>query len=85
MIKKTKRPRRSFRSNLFRTPRGCRLCKDKVKTIDYKQIDLISKFVTERGKMIPSRISGNCAIHQRKIARAVKRARIAGLLQFVGE
>jgi small subunit ribosomal protein S18 len=54
--------------------RDCKLCKDQI-TIDYKQADLLKKFMTERGKIIASRLTGNCAMHQRQLARAVKRAR----------
>ena len=61
----------------------CRLCGDKVKSIDYKNIDLLRSFTTERGKIIPRRISGNCAKHQRQVTAAVKRARNIALMPFV--
>ena len=54
--------------------RDCKLCKDQVK-LDYKQPDLLKKFMTERGKILPRRMSGNCATHQRQLATAIKRAR----------
>jgi small subunit ribosomal protein S18 len=54
--------------------RDCKLCKDQI-VIDYKQPDLLKKFMTERGKILSSRISGNCARHQRQLATAIKRAR----------
>lgn len=54
--------------------RDCKLCKDQV-TIDYKQPDLLKKFMTERGKILGRRMSGNCAKHQRQLAVAIKRAR----------
>jgi small subunit ribosomal protein S18 len=54
--------------------RDCKLCKDQVK-IDYKQPDLLKKFMTERGKILSRRLSGNCAKHQRQLATAIKRAR----------
>lgn len=54
--------------------RDCKLCKDQI-TLDYKQADLLKKFMTERGKILPRRISGNCAMHQRQLATAIKRAR----------
>ena len=50
--------------------------------IDYKDVDLLKKFITERGKIIPSRITGNCARHQRRLTTAVKRARTTALLPF---
>ena len=65
--------------------RPCRFCIDKVEEIRYLDHQRFQKFITERGKIVPSRISGNCAKHQRQIARAIKRARIAGLLPFVAE
>jgi small subunit ribosomal protein S18 len=60
----------------------CRFCADKTLVIDYKDIRMISQFVTERGKMTPSRITGNCARHQRLLTTAIKRARSVALLPF---
>ncbi len=61
----------------------CRFCADKKTTIDYKDPKLLKYFITERGKIVPRRISGNCARHQREIAAAIKRARHIALLPFV--
>ena len=61
----------------------CRLCVDKIGRVDYKDIELLRTFTTERGKIIPRRISGNCAKHQRQITFAVKRARNIALMPFV--
>ncbi|WP_139906225.1 30S ribosomal protein S18 [Clostridium thermarum] len=63
----------------------CAFCVDKADTIDYKDINKIRKFVTERGKILPRRISGNCAKHQRALTEAVKRARNIALLPFTTE
>ncbi len=60
----------------------CRFCADKTLMIDYKDIRMLSQFVTERGKMTPSRITGNCARHQRLLTTAIKRARSVALLPF---
>jgi small subunit ribosomal protein S18 len=60
----------------------CRFCADKTLVIDYKDIRMILQFVTERGKMTPSRITGNCARHQRLLTTAIKRARSVALLPF---
>jgi small subunit ribosomal protein S18 len=60
----------------------CRFCADKTLRIDYKDIRTIAAFVTERGKMTPSRITGNCARHQRLLTTAIKRARSVALLPF---
>ncbi len=63
----------------------CRFCQDKVEEIDYKDANRLRKFITEKGKILPSRITGNCAGHQRQVVSAVKRARHIALLPFVGE
>ena len=60
----------------------CRFCADKTLRIDYKDLRIISQFLTERGKMTPSRITGNCARHQRVLTTAIKRARSVALLPF---
>jgi small subunit ribosomal protein S18 len=60
----------------------CRFCADKTLTIDYKDLRVLSQFLTERGKMTPSRITGNCARHQRVLTTAIKRARSVALLPF---
>lgn len=62
--------------------RMCRFCADKKLVIDYKEGKLLLPFITERGKIIARRISGNCAIHQREITTAIKRARILALIPF---
>ncbi|MBU2568157.1 MAG: 30S ribosomal protein S18 [Elusimicrobia bacterium] len=59
----------------------CRFCADKT-DIDYKNVNLLRQYITERGKLIPSRISGNCAKHQRFLSQAMKRARILAMLPF---
>lgn len=63
-------------------PRVCRFCADKKLSIDYKDGRLLNSFVSERGKIVPRRISGNCARHQREVTLAVKRARVMALLPF---
>lgn len=69
----------------FLKKRVCRFCQDKVPVIDYKDVNRIIKFVTERGKIVPSRVSGTCAKHQRKLTQAIKRARYIALLPYTGE
>jgi len=61
----------------------CNFCVNKVEKIDYKDVKQIQKYLTERGKILPRRITGNCAHHQRQLTRAIKRARIMALLPFV--
>lgn len=72
-----------------RRPRGrrpkrkvCQFCVDKVTGIDYKDLVRIRKYTSERGKIVPRRMSGNCAKHQRQLAIAIKRSRIVALLPF---
>ena len=66
----------------YRRRKVCQFCADKNQTIDYKDVDMLSKFITERGKILPKRITGTCAIHQRDITTAVKRARVVALLPY---
>ena len=63
----------------------CAFCVDKVELIDYKQADRLRRFVTERGKILPRRISGNCARHQRQLTVAIKRSREMALLPYTAE
>jgi small subunit ribosomal protein S18 len=63
----------------------CSFCIDKAESIDYKDINKIRKYITERGKILPRRISGNCAKHQRQLTEAIKRARNIALLPFTTE
>ncbi len=63
----------------------CVFCQEKVEVIDYKDVNRLKKFVTEGGKMLPRRMSGTCAKHQRELSKAIKRARIAALLPFKAE
>lgn len=82
-LKRTK-GKRSSKEKFFRK-KVCRFCLDKVDKIDYKDIPRLKRFVSEKGKILPSRITGNCAKHQRRVASAVKRARYIALLPYVGE
>lgn len=75
------RPRRK---KTFIRKRVCRFCADKTITIDYKDVNVLTNFLTERGKIIPRRIYGNCATHQRQVTEAIKRARQIALLPYTG-
>ncbi len=66
----------------MRRRKVCQFCADKTSTIDYKDVDTLKEFVTERGKILPKRITGTCAMHQRELTRAIKRARIVALLPY---
>ena len=63
----------------------CSFCVDKVEAIDYKEVAKIRRYTTERGKILPRRISGNCAKHQRQLTVAIKRSRNIALLPFTAE
>jgi small subunit ribosomal protein S18 len=65
--------------------RVCYFCVDKVAEIDYKDTAKLRKYITERGKILPRRISGNCAKHQRSLTEAIKRARIIALLPYTND
>lgn len=73
MINKKRRSRRR---------RVCQFCADKNATIDYKNTQRLSKYITERGKILPRRVSGTCAKHQRELTTAIKRARNIALLPY---
>ncbi|MBR1728119.1 MAG: 30S ribosomal protein S18 [Selenomonadaceae bacterium] len=63
----------------------CTFCVDKIENIDYKDAAKLRRFITERGKILPRRISGNCAKHQRQVTVAIKRARNIALLPFTAD
>lgn len=72
------------KKRVFQRKRVCRFCTDKEMSIDYKDAKTLRNFVTERGKIIPRRIYGTCASHQRELCEAIKRARQIALLPYSG-
>src|ERR1700749_5170866 len=76
-------PRRGKRQ-YFRKKKVCKFCVEKMDFIDYKRADILSQFVQERGKILPRRMTGVCARHQRWLGEAIKRARNIALLPFAG-
>ncbi len=66
----------------YRRKRVCKFCVEKIEYIDFKDVKTLQQFIPERGKILPRRISGTCALHQRKLQSAIKRARIAAMLPF---
>ena len=73
------------RRPMFRRRKVCKFCADKIDDINYKDVKLLGPFVPERGKILPRRISGTCATHQRKLQTAIKRARQLALIPYVTE
>jgi len=80
-----KKKRRGPSKKRFFKKRECKFCVEKIPVVDYKDTPKLQRYITERGKIVSSRISGNCARHQRRVAKAIKRARVIGLLPFVAE
>ncbi|RJQ65283.1 MAG: 30S ribosomal protein S18 [Desulfobacteraceae bacterium] len=72
------------KKRVFHRRKVCRFCADSSLAIDYKEIKTLRYFITERGKIIPKRISGTCSKHQRELTRAIKQARTIALLPYVG-
>ena len=69
----------------FRRRKVCKFCVDKIDYVDYKDVKVLAPFAPERGKILPRRMFGTCAEHQRKLTQAIKRARLIALLPFVAE
>ena len=78
MIKKSKKRKNSKK-------RPCAFCLEQMEYIDYKNIEVVSKFINTHGKILPSRVTGTCARHQRSLSTAIKRARIMALIPFIAE
>ncbi|MBW1649489.1 MAG: 30S ribosomal protein S18 [Deltaproteobacteria bacterium] len=78
------RTKRQRGKRVYPRRRVCRFCIDSSKEIDYKQPKNLRYFITERGRIIPRRVSGTCAKHQRKLTLAIKRARMIALLPYIG-
>lgn len=82
--KRSSRERRTRGSRPIRR-KICKFCAEHVGVLDYKDVGRLSKFLTERGKILPARISGSCAKHQRTLTEAIKRARFVALLPYIAE
>lgn len=80
--KKDKKDKGKKKRRAFPRRKICRFCADKKAKVDYRDPNSLKYFITERGKIIPRRISGNCASHQRKVAKAIKRARQIALMPY---
>jgi small subunit ribosomal protein S18 len=78
-------PKQAQRRGLFRRRKVCKFCADKIDDINYKDVKLLTGFVPERGKVLPRRISGTCAKHQRALRIAIVRARQLALLPYASD
>ncbi len=78
-------PKEGGKRYFFRRRKVCKFCVDKIDYVDYKDVKLLASFAPERGKVLPRRMFGTCAEHQRKLTQAIKRARLIALLPFVSE
>ena len=81
-MERNENQRPAFRQN-HRRKKVCIFCQDKVNEIDYKDVAKLRKFISERAKILPRRVSGNCALHQRQLTVAIKRARQMALLPYI--
>ncbi len=79
------RPERPVRGGRKGRRKVCSFCVDKIDTIDYKDVARLRRFVSERAKILPRRVTGTCAAHQRELTVAIKRARHIALMPFVSE
>lgn len=73
------------RKQYFRRRKVCKFCEEKIDTVDYKDVKLVGQFVSERGKILPRRLTGTCAPHQRLLTVAIRRARNIAFLPFAAE
>ncbi len=78
-------PRRRGRRFLFRRQKYCKFCEAKATSIDYKDIRTLQNYIPERAKILPRRVSGTCAKHQRMLTTAIKRARHLALLPYTAD
>ncbi|MEE8540086.1 MAG: 30S ribosomal protein S18 [Desulfobacterales bacterium] len=78
------RNKSTTKRRIYHRRKVCRFCADSSIVINYKESKMLRYFITERGKIIPRRISGTCAKHQRELTRAIKRARTIAFLPYVG-
>jgi small subunit ribosomal protein S18 len=83
MAREQRRERPSYKKFFPPKRKVCRFCERNLRDIDYKKVDILKKYTLERGKISPRRVSGTCAYHQRRLATAIKRARLLALLPYL--
>jgi small subunit ribosomal protein S18 len=84
-MERTERTERPARPNRKGRKKVCAFCVDQVETIDYKDVARLRKFTSERAKILPRRVTGTCARHQRALTTAIKRARYVALMPYVND
>ena len=84
-MERSERPERPMNRNSRSRKRVCAFCVDKIADIDYKDVPRLRRFLSERGKIIPRRVTGTCARHQRQLTTAIKRARHLAFLPYVSD
>mgnify|MGYP002512934694 CR=1 FL=1 len=82
-MERNSRPKRM--NTGMRRRKVCQFCADQDKKIDYKDAETLKKYITERGKILPRRITGTCSIHQREVTKAIKKARVVALMPYIAE
>ena len=83
MAERTERPERPMRPGRKGHRKVCQFCVDKIEYIDYKDVARLRRYMSERAKILPRRVTGTCAQHQRELTTAIKRARQVALVPFV--
>ena len=85
MAERTERPERPMRGGRKGHRKVCQFCVDQIDYIDYKDVARLRRFTSERGKILPRRMTGTCAKHQRQLSTAIKRARTIALMPYVSD
>ncbi len=83
MAREQRSDRGGFRRYFPPRRKVCRFCQRNLRDIDYKNVDILKRYILERGKISPRRMTGTCAFHQRKLSTAIKRARLLAMLPYV--
>ncbi len=83
MAREQRRDRPSYKKFFPPKRKVCRFCERNIRDIDYKKIDILRRYSSERGKITPRRVTGTCSYHQRKLGVAIKRARLLALLPYI--
>ncbi len=83
MAREQRRDRPTYKKYFPPKRKVCRFCERNIRDIDYKKVDILRRYSSERGKITPRRVTGTCAYHQRKLGVAIKRARLLALLPYI--